>query len=124
MPPVENPLHPPGRPLWRLAITVVLWGSFAFFLLLSVLAVRELAGDTSCPTGEFDTAEVKRLQTEWLPPSLLCEVTLTDGETHQARTQYWPAFAGAAATGATATWWTRRESKTKANTTESGTDHE
>jgi hypothetical protein len=75
---------------------------------LSVLAVRELASDASCPTGEFNTVEVKRLQTEWLPPRLLCEVTLKDGSQHQARINYWPAFAGALISGSAATWWTIR----------------
>jgi hypothetical protein len=90
----------------RTIVTVVLWVSFAFFALLSGLATRELTSDSSCPTGEFDTVHVVRLGREWVPPRMLCQVTLRNGQTHNASVNYWPAFAGLLATGVAATVWT------------------
>lgn len=82
----------------RLALWAV-GAVFAFSLLLSALAVRELTAEGTCPTGEFDTVAVERLGREWVPPRLLCRVTLRDGSTHNASVNYWPAFAFTGASG-------------------------
>lgn len=85
----------------RLAAWLVA-GLFLFAVLLSGLALRELADASRCSTGEFDTVRVERLGREWLPPRVLCEVTLEDGSTHTASVNYWPAFALLALSGSAA----------------------
>lgn len=81
----------------------LVWGLgavLAFSVLLCLLALRELADDSRCSTGEFDTVQVERISRRWLPPGLDCEVTLRDGSTHEASVEYWPAFALAVVSGA------------------------